>query len=323
MERLTHQISTNNMFKIKKFIFLLIFIFSQGGAHSLENSIIYKVNNDIITAYDLKKELRYLISLNPKLKALKEKEIVKLAHQSAIKEKIKKIELEKNYSLGETLTNKSLNEILKNLYQNIGIKDENEFKKYLVQFDISIEWVKEKLEIESLWNMLIYDKYKEQVFIDEDKIRNELNKEVKLKKDQSRIFFSEILIKIINDQDQGKLIDTVKKSIEEIGFNNTANIYSVSSTANKGGKIGWVNKNSLSPVILKRINYLKKGQHSKPIKLSSGYLILKIEDVQIVDVKIDFKKALNNRINNERDRQLDLQSNIFFNRIKKQMKIDG
>ena len=64
MERLTHQISTNNMFKIKKFIFLLIFIFSQGGAHSLENSIIYKVNNDIITAYDLKKELRYLISLN-------------------------------------------------------------------------------------------------------------------------------------------------------------------------------------------------------------------------------------------------------------------
>tara|TARA_B100000795_G_C22692758_1_gene396277 strand:+ start:19 stop:960 length:942 start_codon:yes stop_codon:yes gene_type:complete len=313
------------MKKIKILFFVFLTIFLNKSVFSYENSIVYKVDNEIITNYDLKKEINYLISLNPNLKSLKKDDVLKLAHQSAINEKIKKIELEKYFSLGVNPDDPAINIVLENIYKGMGIKNENEFREYLIQFNISMDWVKSKLEIESLWNNLIYNKYKNQVSVNEDKIRMELNSEIKSKqkKKQKQIFLSEILIKTTQEKNQESLIKEVQKSIEEIGFNNTANIYSISNTANKGGKIGWVNETSLSPKIQKELKNSKKGDTTQPIKLPSGYLILKTEELKSLKVNIDIKRALKNRIINEKNKQLDQLSTIYFNKIKKNIEIDG
>ena len=134
---------------------------------------------------------------------------------------------------------------------------------------------------------------------------------------------SEILVKFNSDQDYINLTDKIKKSIQEIGFNNTASIYSISDTANKGGKIGWVDQISLSPKILNGLENLKKGENTQPIKLSNNFLFLRIEDVEITNIKFDLEKVLNRRIMGERNKQLDQFSNIFFNRVKQNIKIDG
>jgi len=311
------------MKKISVFFILLIAVLLSNISFSYENSIIYKINNEIITNYDLKKEANYLKALNPNLKNLNFSELTKLALKSIINEKIKKIELEKNNSLGKDLSNPDLLSIYQNIYRNIGVKNENEFEQYLKKFNISTEWLKMKLEIENLWNNLIFNKYRNQVSIDSEKIRKELKADIELNKKQKKIFLSEILIETASDQDFLRSSKMIQDSIEKIGFNNTANIHSISSSANKGGKIGWIDETSLSPIILNELKGLEKGKYTKPIKIGSNFLILKVEDIEITNIQINFEEALNKRIMNERDKQLDQFSTIFFKRVKKNITIDG
>ena len=311
------------MYKVKFLFYLIYLFFLYQPAFSYENIIIYKIDNEIITSYDIKKEVKYLISMNTNLSSLEENEILKLATQSIIKEKIKIIELKKYYSLGENTNNKIVTQVTSEIYRGLGIKNEEEFMVYLSTFNIQIDWVKEKFEIESLWNDLIYRKYENQILIDRDKIKEQVSKEFKTKKRNKRLFLSEILIKLTKEGDQLTLITEVKKKIEEIGFGNTANTYSISKTANKGGRIGWVNESSLSSMIVKEIKNLKKGEITMPIKLTSGFLILKVNDIEIIEIKVDLEKITDSRINNELNKQLDQFSTLYFNKTKTNTKIDA
>ena len=311
------------MYKVKFLFYLIYLFFLYQPAFSYENIIIYKIDNEIITSYDIKKEVKYLISMNTNLSSLEENEILKLATQSIIKEKIKIIELKKYYSLGENTNNKIVTQVTSEIYKSLGIKNEEEFMVYLSTFNIQIDWVKEKFEIESLWNDLIYRKYENQILIDRDKIKEQVSKEFKTKKRSKRLFLSEILIKLTKEGDQLTLITEVKKKIEDIGFGNTANTYSISKTANKGGRIGWVNESSLSSMIVKEIKNLKKGEITIPIKLTSGFLILKVNDIEIIEIKVDLEKITDSRINNELNKQLDQFSTLYFNKTKTNTKIDA
>ena len=309
--------------RIKIFLLFLVLIFYFQKAFTYENKIIYKVNNEIITTFDLIKESNYLAILNSNLKMLSEEENLKLASESIIKEKIKKNELEKYFSLGENLDDPVIGIILENLYRDMGIDSEEQFNRYLKNSSISINWVKRKIEIENLWNNLIYKKYKNQILIDENRIRKELERDIAKQPKQKKIFLAEILIKITKKEEQQNLIKEVTESIKEIGFENTANIYSVSQTSNKGGRIGWIGESSLSTLIAKQVANLKKDEITQPIKLTNGFLILKIIDLEKTTVKIDMKNALNKRIINEQNRQLNQLSIVYFNKIKTGIKINA
>ena len=310
------------MKKINFFFILIIIVLLSDASYSYENSIIYKINNKIITKYDVKKEANYLRALNTNLKNLDISKLEKLALNSITKEKIKKIELEKNNSLGENLDDPVVLNIFESVYKNIGIKNEDEFEQYLKKFNISIEWIKMKLQIESLWNNLIYNKYINQVSIDSEEIRRNLKRDIKLRKTQKKILLSEIVVKFNSNEEFLSLTKMIGESIAEIGFSNTANMHSISGSANKGGKIGWFSQTSLSPKILDEVKNLVNGEYTKPIKINSNFLILKIEDSEIVNVQIDFEEALKKRVLNERNKQLDQFSTIFFNRVKKNIIID-
>ena len=310
------------MNKIKFLFYIILLILFNQNTFSFENTIIYKVDNEIITSYDIKKEIKYLISLNTNLKSLKRNEILKLANQSIIKEKIKLIELKRYYSLEDESNDKLISQVTSDLYKSLGFKSEKDFISYLSIQNIQIDWVKNKLKIESLWNNLIYRKHKNQIVVDEDKIKKQVLKEIKSIKKQKKIFLSEILIKLTTESDQLKLIEEVERKIQEIGFDNAANTYSISNTANKGGKIGWVNESSLSSIIVKEIKNLKKGENTTPIKLASGFLILKVNDIEMSEVKVDQNKIVDSRINNELNKQLDQFSTLYYNKVKSKIKIN-
>ena len=310
------------MNKIKFLFYIVLLVLFNQNTFSLENTIIYKVDNEIITSYDIKKEIKYLISLNTNLKSLKRNEILKLANQSIIKEKIKLIELKRYYSLEDESNDKLTSQVTSDLYKSLGFKSEKDFISYLSIQNIQIDWVKDKLKIESLWNNLIYRKHKNQIVVDEDKIKRQVLREIKSIKKQKKIFLSEILIKLTTESDQLKLIEEVERKIQEIGFDNAANTYSISNTANKGGKIGWVNESSLSSIIVKEIKNLKKGENTTPIKLASGFLILKVNDIEMSEVKVDQNKIVDSRINNELNKQLDQFSTLYYNKVKSKIKIN-
>jgi len=262
-----------------------------------------------------------LIALSPELNNLEKKQLESLAKNSIINEKIKKIELEKFFELNKNIDDPVLKSIMKGLFSNIGIIDEKNIINHLSNYDLTLEWVREKIEIETLWNNLIFSRYKNQIVLDLDEIKKELKNEIKNKKDSKSYFLSEIFFNPTNEISLGELKKQIKKSIEEKGFNNTATIFGISDSAKTGGKIGWVDESSLSPLITNKIKNLKIEEITNFIKLSNGYIILKVEDIKIIQQKIDEKKALDNKIFFEKNKQLAQFSQILFNKIKKDTSI--
>ena len=107
----------------KIFIIILILLFGSKNSFSQNNiQIIAKINDQIITNIDIKKEISYLKILNPKLKNLEEDKISQIAKNSLINEKIKKNELLKifNFEAEINVIDNILNDLLTNLnYNNV------------------------------------------------------------------------------------------------------------------------------------------------------------------------------------------------------------
>jgi peptidyl-prolyl cis-trans isomerase SurA len=164
------------MYKKKILIYLgLIFFIFNSSSISLENKILIKIEDQIITSLDLNNEYKYLVALNPGIKKSNKNEIIKLAKRSILQERIKKIEIEKNFN-NPKLPKKFIEEILKNIYSKIGISSLDDFKKYLINNNIDFENVKNKLRIEALWNELILIKFSSKVKINEKELKERIKK---------------------------------------------------------------------------------------------------------------------------------------------------
>jgi len=310
---------------MKKNIFyyiLILFFLCEIQVSGMENKIILKIDNNIITTFDIKQEERYLMILNSNLKKLDTNRLKILAIDSIVKEKIKEIELKKYYKIEKVLDDNNLKEIIRNLYRTVGFEKEREFKNYLKTQNLKFSSVKRKLAIEMLWNNLIFKKFNNRVVIDEAEIKNNLSKEIKNLSFTRDLFLSEILIGNSKDLKLDIVYSEILKSIKDIGFAATANIFSISNTAKIGGKIGWIKETSLSKQILENIINLEKGQISKPIKINENFLVLAIEDTRINERKIDKNKIISNRISYEKNRQLERFSLAYFGKIKQNIQIN-
>ncbi len=257
--------------------------------------------------------------LNDKLKEINEKDIIQYATKSIIKEKIKKNEILKNLYLGqnEEIIEKQL-KILKN---NLNLGDQ-EFKKLISELDMTENYLKEKIEIEILWNQLIYTIYKDQVIIDKISISEKLKKDLE---DPSNFMEEYLLHEILytpskaSDKENKKL--KIDNSIKEVGFENTANIYSLSDSSKFGGKIGWVKENQLTKEILFNLQNLKIGQYTTPINVPGGILILFLKNKRQAKLELSFDEELKKIINTERNRQLDQYSSIYYKKVEINTKI--
>ena len=300
--------------KVKFILFLFLLILINFKSNTAENFyIVYKVNNEIITNSDIEKEYRYLVSLNNQLKNLEKQKIIKLSKESALREKIKKIELIKYFDL-KTI-NIDIDKYLENFYRNLNIKNKKEFEEYLESKNISLNYVQKKIEIEILWNQLIYDRYISQINIDRNQLKEKVKKLISRKK-QKKYLLSEILFDKENNSNFEKKLENINQSISEIGFKNTANIYSISDSSKFGGKIGWIEEQRLSTKILEQLKALEVGQYTSPIQVGSSFMILKIEEIKYENVIINEDEELNKMIQFETSKQLDQFSKIFYRKIK-------
>ncbi len=298
-------------------IIILIFSFNL-QAKSIQ--IIAKVQNDIITNIDIENEIKYLIFLNPKLKELKKKNLERIAKNSLITEIIKKKEIDKAYDFEKK--DNFFESVEKRFLKNKNINNKSEFIKILNSKNLSYNTLKKKLKIEALWNQLIYSKYSKNIRINENELRRNIliqfnNETKKYDYNLSEIFFTENISESYNDT-----LNKLRKSIDEVGFENTANIFSISSTSKNGGLIGWVNELQISKIIKEEIIDLNKGEISLPIKIGSGYLLIKINNKRESKKMIDVDDQLKELINKETNRQLNSYSLILYKRLKKNIQID-
>ena len=300
-------------------VFLILFIFFLSNKNSLaiENKIILKVNNEIITSVDVFNEAKYLKTLNKNLKNISDKEIIKLAKNSLLREKIKIIELSK---YPEVSVNKEyLENIIKTIYTNLGLINKKQFLNYLGKYNIDIKVVEQKLSNEALWNQLIFEKFKDKIKINKDKIKKEI---ISLKKYSTTYNLNEILYNVKKKDEQEKIFLEIQESIKLNGFENTASLFSVSESSKTGGKIGWINEGSINKEILKRLVKLEVGEFTQPIQTPAGFLVLNLVDKKKREQVFNIDEELSLRVKNLQNQQLNQFSNIYFNKIKKDIKIN-
>jgi len=293
-------------------IFFFINIFTNNLHAGKQAFIVMKINNIIVTNLNIEKELRYLFALNNDLISVKKEDALVIAKNSYLREKIKEIEILNYLVLDDYENNEYLEQTLQKLYKNLNLRNEYEFKTYLSKYDLTINDVKKKLEIELKWNELVFAKFKNNVSIDIEKIKEKIKKnETKKNYLLSEIFFTLEKKNQINER-----YDLIKKSISEIGFKSTVVKYSISDTARLGGKIGWISENELSKDIIKELKKIKINEITKPINLAGGFLILKLEKIEYKETSIDFDEELKKQVSNENNRQLNQFSLIYYNKIK-------
>ena len=274
--------------------------------------IIYNVKNTLITNIDVKKESRYLIALNNQLKNLGENDIFNISKESILRENIKKIELLKYFDLNKE--NKMVNKFIKDFYSKLNLNNEQEFIEYLNNSDLTIKRIKSKINIEISWNQLVYDKYNKQINIDLENLK----KKIKLQKNLefiksyklSEIYFEK------KDESINETYKKIKESIKEIGFKNTATIYSISESAKFGGELPWVKEKNLTNKLSVILKTLPIGSHTEPMIIGNKFLIINVDQTKDEKIEIDEEKELKIMIEYERERQLEKFSKIYFDKIK-------
>ena len=308
------------MFKNKILIFLTLIFFSNNiTAFGLENKILVKIENQIITSLDVNNEYKYLIALNPNIKNSKKEDLIKLSKRSIIQEKIKKIAIEKNFN-NPKIPQKYLEQILTNVYSRIGINNLNDFKKYLEVNNINFENIKKKLEIEALWNELVLIKFSSKIKINEENLKK------KIQRDNNKFLksylLSEISFEISNLNDLDKKFIEISEIIKNKGFDFAALKYSLSPTSNLGGRLDWINENSLNKNIKEAIKKLEINDFTNPIVVPGGFLILQINEIKNTKIEVNIENELKKLVNFEKNTQLNQYSKIYFNKIKKNLAIN-
>ena len=305
------------MNKIKKLIILIIFLVHPTILMSNEIKIIKIVGNEIITNIDLKNQIVFLTSLNEKLANVEKKKLNSFALNSLVNEKIKLIEIQKFFEIEKE------DEYVKSSFEmflkNNNFKSENDFINFVKTNSLILENIKESIKIEAYWNKLIFEKFNYQVDINIKKINNNLKK---ISNDalQNEYNLSEIIFSAKDKLEFEEKSKKIYQSIEIDGFESSAIIYN-ENTLNKKGNIGWISESQLNEKINKSLKNMKIQEVTKPIQISNGFLILKLNESRKTKRVIDISKEKEKMILKEKNNQLNQFSTLYFNKISKNAEI--
>ena len=299
------------MIKLTKYIIISIIysLLIANNCNSVENKILFKVNNEIITSLDILAELEYLKAINKEFNKMEKKKTFEISKNSLIREKIKEIDIKRIVKKID-IEKKILDKLILDYFRELKIKSIGEFEKYFLNKNLNPDSIRKKISIELLWNQLIFSKYNKNIKIDKELIRKNL-----LKNDK-------ILFNVNENEDLNSKLDLIEDNIKKISFSQTALAYSISDTANKGGKLGWVKETILNEKIYKELKDLNNGEHTKPILVPGGFLILQLLDFREVNKNFNIDEEIKKIIKEKTNQQLNRLSNIYFNKVSKDIIIN-
>jgi len=282
----------------KIIFFYFVFLFAQ--ANAITNKILLKVENEIITNYEVKnKILTSLVLAGNEISQENINKLKKQALESLIENKLKIIELEK-FKIKKN--SNQINSYLNSISGNDILALENKFKINNLDYNLFLE----EIEIQTKWQNFIYLFYKGKIEIDENSINNDIEKIVKDNKNFKEYKISEIEINIEENSNIDQIVLDLKNKIKDEGFETAALNYSISSSSNNKGSLGWISSKSLSQEIFEILKKLNTGQISRPIKRQNSILFLKLDDVRT-------SKVENINIEDLKKKMIDRKKNEMFN----------
>ncbi len=288
--------------------FLIVILLNFNLSLATEVKIVTKVDNFIISNIDIENQNKYLLVINKNLQNLNKNELIILSKNSLIKEIIKEKEINKFFKIDK---NSQLGDkLIKENYLSQGFNNISEYLIYLDKMNVNLEYLRKRLILEKLWNTLIYEKYKNKVKIDENKLRKKVVEFISLKEKKYELNISEILFDFNTDFNQ------LMEFINNYGFESAAAKYSISDTSKKGGKIGWINPNNLAKNLKEKIIILNVGEISAPIKIPNGNLIIKINLKRQIKNKLNLDEEVKKLESYETNKQLNSFSVNYYKKLK-------
>lgn len=296
--------------------FILVFLSFFGNSIAKENKILLKVNNNIITSVDILNEINFLSFANKEFLKIEKNQQIQIAKNSLIKEKIKSIEILK-FQENLNIDDKNFEKIIKNFFQNQKIENLTQFKILLKKNNLDIEFVKKKISVDTFWKGLIYEKFHRNVKIDEAEIKkNILNQEI-----QNEYLLSEIVF-TLNEVDKfNEKLEKITNMIKEKNFAEAAFNFSISDTSGNGGELGWIQENVLNKKIKKELKIINNGEFTNPIVIPGGFLILYKTNSRETKKNLDVNNELKSIIDRITNDQLNRFSNIYLNKLRKNIQI--
>ena len=307
------------MIKYLKISLITFFLMLSYGL-TIENKIILKIDNEIVTTIDVYQEITSLKFFNKNLNQLRDEEIYQIAVQSILKNKIKEYEISKNFNVLEFQNENYLNQKIEETYKNLGFQNLKDFKDQMLNNEISFEKFKQKIITDIVWNQIIYLKYSDKVVVDKKKLKEQIKNKSKT---VNSINLREIIFEVNEVKDIEIKYDLIKKDIMELGFENAAIKHSISDTSARGGNLGWIEENIISDELANELNKIPLKSFTNPIRISSGFLILQKFDEKKIQKEFNADKELEKLINREKNQQLNNFSNLYYNKVKKNIKINA
>jgi len=301
-------------------IALIIFFLTFSKGLTIENKIILKIDNEIITTLDVYKEITNIKFFNRNLNNLSDEEIYQISIQSLIKYKIKKNEISKKFKIVEIQNKDYLDQLIEKTFKDLGFQNLQNFKNELIKREISFENFEEKLKIEILWNQLIFSTYYNKLVIDEEKLKKQINN---IDKTVKSFNLNEIIFNVESIGEIETKYNLILNDIQKLGFEGAALKHSISNSSINGGNLGWIDEKNISKQILEQINKINIKSITKPIRISSGFLILQKFDEREIQKNLDSEEELKKLIDYEKNQQLNNYSNLYYNKIKKNIKINA
>ena len=294
-------------------LLFIIFIYTNNiSANTV--TIIYTVDDNPITNVEINNEITYLKLLNKDLQNMDDEALVVYASKSLLREKIKEIEVLKYFKFGlnDELIKKNLNRLISSL----GVSNVSEFDIMIKNLNLTKEFIKKKIEVEILWNQIIFNKFENKVSIDEEKIKKNLLETLDKEKNEiEEYLLYEILFSPSSTSQIEEEFTKIKKSISEIGFENTARIFSISNSSSNGGNLGWIKRNQLSKQIANKSQNLDNLEISDLIDVPNGKLVIMIKDRRKSKIKTSFEDEYKKTLMRERNKQLNQFSSIYFKKV--------
>ncbi len=304
-------------YKYLTVLIITFLILNLNNAYAQKNKILFKINNQIVTSYDLLEETKYLKALNIELENTKKEVIYEIAKKSLVRHKVKEIELLnklEDYKIDE----KVLADLLLNQFSRLNINSNNDLNIFFKEKNIDREYVTNRVKIDVLWNEFIFAKYSKKVKVDVNKIKKELKNKTK----EKEFLLSEILFNLDSNESLEQKFKLIAKTIKEKGFSEAALSYSISSSSDSGGRIGWIRETTLNNKINDKLNNIEIGDHTKPLVIPGGFLILKIDNKRNTEIELDLDQVVKEISQKKINEQLNQYSSIYYNKIKKNITIN-
>ena len=301
------------MKKKKFYIFLLIILsFFQLNLYAKKNlNIIAKIDNELITSYDVKNKIITTLVLSKKeINQENINSLKKNALENLIINRLKKIELNK-YDIKRN--DRQINAYLNSISSNDILSLEKSFEINGLDFNA----YKNELDIEFRWRNLIFNKYSNKINIDSDNLIQQLPNKIEQQESSIEFNLSEIEILSSGQNLDNEIIPQILEEIKQTGFENAVLKFSIASSSSNQGNLGWINSNSLSENMLEIIEKLEVGEVTKPIKRNDKIIFLKLNDKKIMNTNSQNIENLRKKLIEQKKNELfSLYSSSFLSKLR-------